>query len=71
MSKQTQVVVAPSIDRFLPMSSVADLTSLSKASIYRKIGDGTFPPPLKIGKSRVAWRESAIAAWMAEQSPIA
>ena len=55
----------PSLDRLLPMLPVMDLTSLSKASIYRKIADGSFPAPLKIGKSRVAWRQSDIAKWMA------
>lgn len=53
------------LDRLLPMRAVIELTSLSKATIYRKIADGTFPRPLKIGKSRVAWRESEIAAWIA------
>jgi prophage regulatory protein len=44
---------------------VIDLTSFSKATIYRKVADGTFPRPLKIRKSRVAWRESDIVAWIA------
>jgi prophage regulatory protein len=58
----------PPLERLLRISSVMEVTSLSKASIYRKLAEGTFPAPLKIGKSRVAWRQSAIAAWMAEQS---
>ena len=57
--------LATSPDRLLPITRVIDLTSFSKATIYRKIADGTFPRPLKIGKSRVAWRESEIAAWIA------
>jgi prophage regulatory protein len=47
------------------MRAVIGLTSFSKATIYRKMDDGTFPRALKIGKSRVAWRESEIAAWIA------
>jgi len=58
----------PPLERLLRIASVVDLTSLSKASIYRKVADRTFPPPLKIGKSRVAWRQSAISSWIAEQS---
>ena len=53
------------LDRLLPMRAVIGLTSFSKATIYRKMADGTFPRALKIGKSRVAWRESEIAAWIA------
>lgn len=52
-------------DRLIPITGVIDLTSFSKATIYRKVADGTFPRPLKIGKSRVAWRESDIVAWIA------
>lgn len=52
------------LDRLLPMVAVMDATSLSKATVYRKIGDGSFPAPLKIGKSRVAWRQSDVAKWI-------
>lgn len=62
---------APSVDPLLPMSAVRSFTSLSKATIYRKMGDGSFPRAVKIGKSRVAWRQSDIANWIAEAQPIA
>ena len=42
---------APSLDRFLARPSVSDLTSLSKATIYRKVAEKTFPAPVKIGKA--------------------
>jgi prophage regulatory protein len=61
----------PPLDRLLRIASVMDVTSLSKASIYRKVADRSFPAPLKIGKSRVAWKQSAISDWMAAQSPSA
>ena len=63
-----RVTDVPTLERLLRIATVVDLTSLSKASIYRKIADRTFPPPLKIGKSRVAWRQSVILSWIAEQS---
>ena len=43
------------------MTKVMDLTSLSKATVYRKVATGDFPAPFKIGKSRVAWLEPDIA----------
>jgi prophage regulatory protein len=50
------------------MPAVVDLTSLSKATVYRKINEGSFPPPLKIGKARVAWRQSDVALWLDQQA---
>ena len=58
---------APALDRLLAMPAVVHLTSLSKATVYRKVADGSFPAPLKIGKSRVAWREKDIVDWLARQ----
>lgn len=67
MTKKSQLPDPAALDRLLPIRKVIDLTSFSKATIYRKVADGTLPAPLKIGSSRVAWRQSHIAAWMAEQ----
>ena len=39
-------------------------TGLSHATIYRKIGDGSFPAPVKVGAHAVRWRESDIRAWI-------
>jgi prophage regulatory protein len=37
----------------------------SRATIYRKIDDGTFPRPLKLGANKIAWLESEIDDWIA------
>jgi hypothetical protein len=37
----------------------------SPASIYRWMEAGEFPPPLRLGPNTVAWRGSAINAWLA------
>jgi prophage regulatory protein len=68
MSKKTQLPEwTASIDRLIPMPEVRALTSLSKATIYRKVSERTFPAPVRIGKSRVAWRQTSIAKWMDAQ----
>jgi prophage regulatory protein len=36
----------------------------SRATIYRKIDDGTFPRPVKIGANRIAWISSEIDQWI-------
>ena len=64
MTKKPQPQHPPPVDRLLPMTKVMDLTSLSKATVYRKVADGSFPAPFKIGKSRVAWLEADIAGWI-------
>lgn len=58
----------PQLDRLLSLRELIDLTTLSRATIYRKVSQRSFPPPLKIGQSRVAWRESDVARWMAERN---
>jgi prophage regulatory protein len=50
-------------DRLLGKWAVEDRTSLDITTIYRKIKAGTFPQPVRVGRRRVAWRESDIASW--------
>jgi len=35
--------------------------------IHRRVADGSFPKPVKIGKKYVVWPESEIDAWIAKQ----
>ena len=53
------------IDRLLRLSEVRTRTGLGRSTIYRKMRDGSFPEPLKIGARAVRWRESEIEAWLA------
>jgi len=53
-------------DRLLNKWSVEERTSLDITTIYRKMKAGTFPQPVRVGRRRVAWRESDIAAWQAD-----
>jgi prophage regulatory protein len=52
-------------DRYLRMPEVMHLTGLSRATIYRKIGEGTFPHRVQISTNCVAWHETDIVAWKA------
>lgn len=54
--------------RFLKITDVVAETSLSRATIYRLIGKGLFPSPIKVSTQRVAWAESKVHAWMNEQA---
>ncbi|WP_321803886.1 helix-turn-helix transcriptional regulator [Burkholderia sp. BCC1988] len=43
---------------------VEAMTGLSRATIYRRMGDGTFPRAIRLGLKAVAWRASEIEAWL-------
>lgn len=57
-------------DRYLRRREVEAETGLSRATIYRKMADGSFPRPRRVGRQAVRWPESDINAWKAIQ-PIA
>lgn len=57
---------APS--KLIGISAVIDLTSLSRASIYRLAKEGVFPKAIALTKRRVAWDSHAIASWIRERS---
>jgi prophage regulatory protein len=54
----------PTPDRILRLKAVLDRTSLSRATLYRKIENGTFPRQIKLNPRCAGWRESAINDWM-------
>jgi prophage regulatory protein len=53
---------------FLRLQTVEAITGLRKSTIYKRIGEGTFPKPVPLGdaaNSPVGWIEAEIAAWQA------
>ncbi len=51
-------------DKILRLPEVLERTGLARTTIYRKAGDGSFPPPKKLGGRAAGWYESDIVAWM-------
>ncbi|MGX5651525.1 helix-turn-helix transcriptional regulator [Hydrogenophaga borbori] len=41
----------------------------SPATFWRRVKDGTFPKPIKLGKRITCWRVGEVRAWIASQSP--
>jgi prophage regulatory protein len=39
------------------------ITGLGRSTIYRWIAEGSFPPPVKLGRRAVAWRWSDLDRW--------
>ena len=50
--------------RIIRMDEVSKLTGLAKATIYKKVSDGSFPPPIRLGARSVGWRLSDVVAWL-------
>lgn len=55
------------IDRYLRVKTISEITGLSRATIYGLEKAGKFPGKVAIGARAVAWRESAITKWMEER----
>lgn len=51
-------------DRILRIKAVLERTGLSRATLYRKIQQGSFPSQLKISTRCAGWRESAVQGWV-------
>ena len=52
----------------LRIEEVVQVTGLSKATIYRRIRDQQFPPPVKLGgptTRAVGWKFAAVDDWLA------
>lgn len=54
-------------ENFLTEAITSKITTLSRATINRKVAAGDFPPPIYISERRKAWKESAVRQWMAER----
>ena len=55
------------MQELLRCRAVSELVQLSVPSIYRKMAEGTFPRPIKVGARAVRWRREAIESWLNEQ----
>jgi prophage regulatory protein len=47
----------------LKLTDVTKATSLGRSTIYRKISEGTFPPPLQLSPGCVRWDSESLQAW--------
>jgi len=52
-------------DSLLRLPDVQRRTGLHRATIYRKMRDGSFPQAVKLSANCVGWYESHIDAWVA------
>ena len=50
-------------DSLINIREVCAIIGLSRSSIYKRIPEGGFPAPLRVGLRSVRWRLSDIEAW--------
>jgi prophage regulatory protein len=55
-------------DKLLTMKEVSGLTRLSKPTIYKMIGEGSFPQQVRLGPNKVAWLRSEVLGWIGERA---
>jgi prophage regulatory protein len=53
----------PYSDPILRVREVERLSSLSRATIYRGMASGRFPPAIRLSERRVGWRQAEVIAW--------
>ncbi len=53
-------------DRIIRLKTVLARTGLSRSTLYRKIGEGTFPRQVPISIHGAGWHESAVNRWIAD-----
>lgn len=49
---------------FFRMADVIRITALSRATLYRRIAEGKFPPPIHLGGRACGWTPAALQAWV-------
>ena len=54
----------PNGSTILRMAAVCQVTKLGKSTVYRKLAEGTFPPPVRLGARAVGWKTRDIVAWL-------
>jgi prophage regulatory protein len=57
----------PSLNKVIKLSEVKQITTLSTASIYRKIKDKSFPRQIKLGERSSAWFYEEIIQWLEDK----
>jgi prophage regulatory protein len=50
--------------QILRIKQLEEVTGYKRSTIYKRIAEGTMPPPISLGGRSVGWRWSAVQAWL-------
>lgn len=71
----SRIPISPDTDdeRIFSTDEVLARIPYTRITIWRKVREGTFPKPIRLGPSRNGWRQSAILKWIKdrEDHPVA
>ncbi|MGD9949326.1 MAG: helix-turn-helix transcriptional regulator [Desulfobulbus sp.] len=62
-----QQITTTAAERFLRLGDVLERTALSRSTVYKKIQEGDFPPPVKVGLRASRWKETSVNQWINEK----
>ncbi|WP_235918384.1 helix-turn-helix transcriptional regulator [Brucella anthropi] len=52
--------------RLLQLQEVMKITGIARATIYKKINEGSFPKAVKLSSTCVRWRSDEIEDWISQ-----
>ena len=55
------------VTTILRLPTVKARTGLSRSTIYLRIAEGNFPPPISLGARAVGWIETEVNDWVARR----
>ena len=60
--------ILPKVGFVRQANLIPHMVPFSSATLWRKVKDGTFPQPVRLGPRITAWRVEDVRRWMAEQT---
>ena len=51
----------------LRAAQIAQMLGIDRTTLYRWIGSGHFPPPVRLGPNVSCWRASTVQEWLDEK----
>lgn len=54
-------------NRFVRLPEVEGMTGCKKSTIYKLIGEGRFPKPVRLSARMVVWVETAVLQWVQDR----
>lgn len=55
------------INKIIKLREVSAVTGLSRSSIYRRIGENSFPKSVPLGGQAVGWVEREVQRWIQDR----
>ncbi|MBR2656318.1 MAG: AlpA family phage regulatory protein [Loktanella sp.] len=56
------------MNKVLRRKEVEEITGLSRATIYRHVRSGGFPPPIQLTERLVGWLAADVEAWLVSRA---